>query len=163
PEYLAWQFKRFQDLCAKLAGKGIDVPLRMLASSKILALSRELALNAVDPGQMLFGPFRAEGDVPWPTQRQAFRSLTSRLIHVRRLDRREFLDQAPFPVLPGMRLGVIPIGAADGMGQLHCGEVLVRGRRAKIIGSPSLEHTRLDLSELPDAAVGDEVTIIGSQ
>ena len=162
-DYLRWQFGRFDALCAQLAAKGIEVPIRMIASSKILALSRDVSLNAVDPGQMFFGPFRAEGDVPWPTQRQALSRITSRLIHVRALERREFLAEAPFPVSPGMRLGVIPIGAADGMAQLHCGEVLVRGRRAKLIGSPSLEHTRLDLTGIPDAQPGDEVTIIGSQ
>jgi len=135
----------------------------MVASSKILSLSHKATFNAVDPGQMFFGPFRVEGDVPWPTERQAFSRLTSRLIHVRELDRREFPGQAPFPVRSGMRMGVMPIGSADGMGQLHCGEVLVRGRRAKLLGNPSLEHTRLDLSDIPQARVGDEVVIIGAQ
>ncbi|SDR63978.1 alanine racemase [Rhizobiales bacterium GAS113] len=162
-DYLDWQFGRFEAMCGRLAELGISIPIRMIASSKVLALSRRVALNAVDPGQMFFGPFRAEGDVPWPTKRQAFRKLTSRLIHVRALDRREFLAQAPFPMRAGMRIGVIPIGSADGMAQLHCGEVLIRGRRARLIGSPSLEHTRIDLSELPQAELGDEVVIVGEQ
>ncbi|MFI5013900.1 MAG: alanine racemase [Hyphomicrobiales bacterium] len=162
-DYLDWQFGRFEAMCRRLTGQGISVPIRMIASSKVLALSRRVALDAVDPGQMFFGPFRAEGDVPWPTERQPFRKLTSRLIHVRALDRRDFLAQAPFPVRPGMRIGVIPIGSADGMAQLHCGEVLIRGRRARLVGNPSLEHTRLDLSEVPQAQMGDEVVIIGEQ
>jgi alanine racemase len=61
-----------------------------------------------------------------------------------------------------MRIGIIPIGSADGMSRLHCGEVLVRGRRAKVLGT-SLEHTRLDLSDIPKALMGDEVVIIGEQ
>ncbi|MGH7335250.1 MAG: alanine racemase C-terminal domain-containing protein, partial [Candidatus Rokuibacteriota bacterium] len=32
-----------------------------------------------------------------------------------------------------------------------------------IIGGPSLEHTRIDLTQVPDAQVGDEVVIIGRQ
>ncbi|SEF02126.1 alanine racemase [Rhizobiales bacterium GAS188] len=162
-DYLDWQFGRFEAMCGRLAERGISIPIRMIASSKVLSLSRRVALNAVDPGQMFFGPFRAEGDVPWPTKRRAFRKLTSRLIHVRALDRRDFLAQAPFPVRAGMRIGVMPIGSADGMAQLHCGEVLIRGRRARLIGSPSLEHTRIDLSELPQAELGDEVVIVGEQ
>jgi alanine racemase len=162
-EYLDWQLGRFETMCRQLELKGLEVPIRMVASSKILSLTRKASFNAVDPGQMLFGPFRAEGDVPWPTTRQAFAKLTSRLIHVRTLERSEFLAQAPFPMRPGIRLGVIPIGSADGMAQLHCGEVLVRGRRAKILGNPSLEHTRLDLSDIPEATLGDEVVIIGEQ
>ncbi|MBV9567027.1 MAG: alanine racemase [Hyphomicrobiales bacterium] len=162
-DYLEWQLGRFEAMCHELEAKGLDVPIRMVASSKILSLTRNANFNAVDPGQMFFGPFRAEGDVPWPAIRQPFAKLTSRLIHVRTLDRQEFLAQAPFPTRPNMRLGVMPIGSSDGMAQLHCGEVLVRGRRAKLLGSPSLEHTRLDLSDVPEAAVGDEVVIIGKQ
>jgi alanine racemase len=41
--------------------------------------------------------------------------------------------------------------------------VLVRGQAAPIVASPSLEHTRIDLTGVPDARVGDEVVIIGRQ
>jgi alanine racemase len=62
-----------------------------------------------------------------------------------------------------MRLGVMPLGAADGLLQLHAGRVLVRGRSAPILGGPSLEHTRVDLTGVPEAQVGDEVVVIGRQ
>ncbi len=52
---------------------------------------------------------------------------------------------------------------ADGLRWLHAGRVLVRGRAVPLVGSPSLEHTRVDLTAVPDAAVGDEVVIIGRQ
>ena len=58
---------------------------------------------------------------------------------------------------------VIPIGSADGMLWLNAGRVLVRGREVPIVSSPSLEHTRIDLTSVPDAVVGDEVVIIGRQ
>ena len=62
-----------------------------------------------------------------------------------------------------MRLGVIPMGAADGLSRLHAGRVLVRGRSAPIVSGPNLEHTRIDLTGIPDAQIGDEVVIIGRQ
>jgi alanine racemase len=161
--YLNWQLARFEAVCRALATQGIKVPLRMMASSKLLAVSPLPILDAVDPGQMFFGPFRAANDVPWSTERQGFHKLASRIIHIRNLDRREFLREAPFLVRPGMRIGVIAIGSADGITQLNCGEVLVRGRRAKLICAPSLEHTRIDLSDIPEAELGDEVVIIGEQ
>jgi alanine racemase len=77
--------------------------------------------------------------------------------------RERFAAQAPFPVPGPMRLGVIPLGAADGLGQLHAGRVLVRGQAAPVLGVPSLEHTRIDLSPVPAARVGDEVVVIGRQ
>ena len=39
----------------------------------------------------------------------------------------------------------------------------MRARAVPIVGSPSLEHTRIDLTGVPDAGVGDEVVIIGRQ
>ena len=161
--YRDWQLARFSQACAGIAARGIDVPLRMIASSKLLAITGQMTLNAVDPGQMYFGPLKADGDVPWPTTRQAFAKLSSRLIHVRILHRSEFIEQAPFLVRPGMVLGVIPIGLADGASECHCGYVLVRGRRAPVLGTPSLEHLRIDLSDVPGAAVGDEVVLVGAQ
>ena len=74
-----------------------------------------------------------------------------------------FAERAPFPVAAPMRLGVVPMGSADGLRWLHAGRVLVRGRVAPIVGSPSLEHTRIDLTGVPGARVGDEVVIIGRQ
>ena len=74
-DYLDWQLGRFGAMCRQLEAKGISVPIRMVASSKILSLTRKAVLNAVDPGQMFFGPFLAEGDVPWPTRRQALQEI----------------------------------------------------------------------------------------
>lgn len=161
-DYLDWQLGRFEAIFRELERQGISIPIRMLAGSAILAIAPRAKLTGVDPGQLFFGPQRSAGDVPWPTQRQAFRKLSSRLIHVRVLERDAFPAEAPFPLWTGMRLGVIPIGSSDGIAQVHRGEVLVRGRRARVIGT-SLEHTRIDLSGIADAAIGDEVVLIGEQ
>ena len=77
--------------------------------------------------------------------------------------RERFAAHAPFPVAAPMRFGVIPLGAADGLGQLHAGRVLVHGRPAPVLAGPSLEHTRVDLGAVPAARVGDEVVVIGRQ
>ena len=39
----------------------------------------------------------------------------------------------------------------------------MRGERVPILGAPSLEYTRVDLTRVPSAATGDEVVIIGQQ
>lgn len=153
---LRWQYKRFMGLLAQLKTAGIDIPLRAMASSKVLQQSgTDMLLNAVDPGAALFGADDAG--------RYPLRSLSTRLIQARAVVRDQYLDEAVFPIRPGMRLGVIPIGYSDGFAHLHCGSVLVRGRRAPILSAPSLEYSRIDLSDIPQAAVGDEVMIIGSQ
>jgi alanine racemase len=39
----------------------------------------------------------------------------------------------------------------------------VRGRRCRLVGNLSLEHARIDLSDVPDAERGDEVVVVGTQ
>ena len=158
---LEWQYRRFAGICGELEHAGIHVPFRVVASSKILRMTgTSMVLNAVDPGAALFSALAADQS---QDRYQPFRSLKSRLIQVKNVSRTEFLDEAPFRIIPNMRIGVIPIGYSDGMNKLHCGEVLVRGERVAILGSPALEYTRVDLTRVPSAAVGDEVVIIGRQ
>ena len=162
-EYVAWQIERYRAACAEIEAEGPPIPVKMAASSAVLRCDPGAAFDAVDPGHMLFGltppgPLNVGADL-----RPAFHSLSSRIIHARSIERVHFLDLAPFPLRTGIRFGVIPIGLRDGMAALHCGEVLVGGRRAAILGPLSLEHTRVDLSGVPEAKVGDEVVIIGRQ
>src|SRR5260370_19226505 len=110
---------------------------------------------------MLYGSAFA-GETPPVPLRPALRALATRVIALKELAPRErFAEAAPFPVTGPMRLGVVPMGSADGLRWLHAGRVLVRGRAVPLIGTPSLEHTRIDLTAVPDAAGGDQGIIIG--
>ena len=161
--YADWQCARFTGVVDELEAQGIRVPVRLLAATPFVLRFPHTYLNAVDPGRMLYGVIMPDETPPIPL-RPAFRALATRVIALKELTPRErFADRAPFPVTAPMRLGVIPIGSADGMLWLHAGRVLVRGQAAPIVASPSLEHTRIDLTGILDAAVGDEVVIIGRQ
>jgi len=163
PAYAEWQLGRFTSVVDELEARGVRVPVRLLAASPFVLRFPQTYLNAVDPGRMLYG-ITFPGETPPPDLRPTLRSLTSRVISLKELTPRErFAEMAPFPVTAPLRLGVIPMGSADGLLWLHAGHVLVRGQAAPILGAPSLEHTRIDLSRVPDARVGDEVVIIGRQ
>jgi alanine racemase len=163
PAYADWQLGRFTGVVDELEARGVRVPVRLLAASPFVLRFPQTYLNAVDPGRMLYG-ITFPGETPPVPLRPALRALTTRVIAVKDLAPRErFAAQAPFPVTAPLRLGVVPMGSADGLRWLHAGRVLVRGRAVPLIGSPSLEHTRIDLTTVPDAAVGDEVVIIGRQ
>ena len=161
--YAEWQLGRFTAAVDELEARGVRVPIRLFAASPFVLRFPQTYLNAVDPGRMLYGiTFPGE---PTPVElRPTFRRLASRIIALKELAPRErFAELAPFPVTAPLRLGVIPMGSADGLLWLHAGRVLVRGRAAPIVDAPSLEHTRIDLTGVPDARVGDEVVIIGRQ
>jgi alanine racemase len=163
PAYAEWQLGRFTAVIDELAARGVRVPTRLLAASPFVLRFPQTYLNAVDPGRMLYGITFPGETSPVPL-RPTLHALTTRVIALKELTPRErFAELAPFPVKAPMRLGVIPIGSADGLSWLHAGRVLVRGRAVPIVSGPSLEHTRIDLTEVPDARVGDEVVIIGRQ
>jgi alanine racemase len=163
PAYVGWQFARFTGVLDALAAQRVEVPIRLAASSPLVLGFPDTYLNAVDPGRMLYGMSHEDVKGPVPLA-PAFRALKSRLIEVKDvLPRERFADAAPFPIAGTMRLGVIPIGIGDGAHRLHAGRVLVRGKSVPILAQPSLEHTRIDLTSVPDAVVGDEVVLIGRQ
>ena len=162
--YLDWQFNRFTTVLDGLAAAGLDVPVRLAASSPLIMQQQQMYLNAVDPGSMLYGVPQSFTVASAVSLTPALRALKTCLISVKDLAPRDrFADRAPFQVPAPMRLGIIPLGTADGLGLLHDGRVLVSGRSVPVVASPSLEHTRIDLTTVPDARVGDEVVVIGRQ
>ena len=159
--YARWQLGRFTAVVDELHARGVRVPVRLLASSPFVLRFPETYLNAVDPGRMLYGITFPGETSPVPLQ-PTLRALVTRVIALKDVAPRErFAELAPFAVTSPMRVGIIPMGAADGLTWLHAGHVLVRGRPAPILTAPNLEHTRIDLTAIPDARVGDEVVIIG--
>jgi alanine racemase len=163
PAYAEWQLGRFTAVVDELEARGIRVPIRLFAASPFVLRFPQTYLNAVDPGRMLYGIVFPGETSPVPL-RPTLRALITRVIALKDLSPREhFAEVAPFPLAAPMRLGVIPMGSADGLLWLHAGRVLVRGRAVPIVSGPNLEHTRIDLTQVPDAQVGDEVVIIGRQ
>src|SRR5438094_768461 len=55
PAYVEWQFGRFTAVLDALAAQGVDVPIRLAASSPLVLGFPSTYLNAVDPGRMLYG------------------------------------------------------------------------------------------------------------
>ena len=163
PDYIAWQLSRFKAVVDTLLIRGLDPGLRLAESSATAGTGAHPWLNAIDPGHLLYGLLPA-GRTDRPEWLQpALISITSRILQVKPVDRREFAAESPVAAQRPMRIGVIPMGTADGLRMLSCGEVLVRGRRCRLAGGLSLEHARIDLTEVPDAERGDEVVLVGRQ
>jgi alanine racemase len=161
-QYLKWQFQRFVAVLNELREHRLKPATQMAASSGPMLIVPGIELNAVDPGRLIYGLRALSKANSTLDLRPAFHSLVSRLIQVKYVDRDEFADQLPAGLRRGQRIGVIPIGLADGLMHVNAGHVLIRGKRARIIGM-FFEHARLDLDGLPDGRVGDEVVIVGRQ
>ena len=61
-------------------------------------------------------------------------------------------------------VGVVPVGYADGYPRCYSNKavVMVHGRPARVVGRISMDLTTVDLTDVPSANVGDEVTLLDS-
>jgi alanine racemase len=62
------------------------------------------------------------------------------------------------------RIATLPIGYAEGLPRAagNAAQVLVRGRRVPLVGRICMDMAFADVTDVPDAVVGDAVTLIGS-
>src|SRR5262249_41602242 len=58
-----------------------------------------------------------------------------------------------------------PIGSAEGYNRRYSNraQVLVRGRRAPVVGRVCMDMSMVDVTDVPGVSVGDEVVLLGSQ
>ena len=61
------------------------------------------------------------------------------------------------------RVGVIPVGYADGYRRVQGNKVLVHGKIVPVIGNVCMDQCMIDLNDLPEANIGDEAVLIGQQ
>ena len=91
-------------------------------------------------------------------------SLKSTLVQVRKLPCGSNVGYNFTHRLDGdCRVGTVSIGYADGLplALSNRGEVVVRGRRCRILGRISMDYVNIDLNGVPDAEPGDEVICLG--
>ena len=64
---------------------------------------------------------------------------------------------------PTARLAVLPIGYYDGLHRNYSGKasVLIRGKREPMVGRICMDYMMVDVSEIPEAAVGDYALMFG--
>ena len=119
----------------------------------------------IRPGVMLYGasPDYPEHDAThW--QLQPAMTLRSRLIGVQHLQPGDTVGYGSrFTATQPMRIGVVACGYADGYPR-HAPDatpVLVDGQRTGLVGRVSMDMLAVDLSALPQAQIGTEVTLWG--
>jgi alanine racemase len=165
PEHPAFaeQRDRFEAVLQKLPRLGIDVRVRHAANSAALLRDERVWFDFVRPGLLLYGivPPPLAATIPL---RPAL-SLHSRIVAVKGLRPGEGAGYGLKSAADRARtVAVVPAGYADGLDLRLAGRgfMLVRGRRAPIVGSVCMDMTMVDVTGT-DVAPGDEVVIVGEQ
>src|SRR5690606_37063583 len=144
----------------------LDFDRRSLANSAALLTIPAAHMDWVRPGIMLYGatPF-AELSAAELGLKPAM-SLEARLIAVREVAVGEGVGYgAGWVAERPSRIGTVSCGYADGYPR-HAPNgtpLWVSGRRVPLAGRVSMDMLTVDLSDLPDAAVGDAVELWGAQ
>lgn len=165
PEHplFAAQRERFQAALTLLAALGIGTTVRHAANSAALLRDQRVWHDYVRPGLLLYGivPPPIASTLPL---RPAL-SLHSRIVAVKGLRAGEAAGYgANVPFDHPATVAVVPAGYADGLDLRLAGrgQMLVRGRRAPIVGSVCMDMTMIDVTGT-DVSPGDEVVILGEQ
>jgi alanine racemase len=157
------QRERFELASSRLKDLGITPRLRHAANSAAILRDQRVWYDFVRPGLLLYGivPPPLSATVPL---RPAL-SLHSRIVHVKGLRPGEGTGYGLHSVVDRpSTIAVVPAGYADGLDRRLAGHgyMLVRGRRAPIVGSVCMDMTMIDVTGT-DVAPGDEVVILGQQ
>ena len=159
----AEQRVRFEAALVQLPDVRMRVSVRHAANSAALLRDERVWYDFVRPGLLLYGivPPPLASTLPL---RPAL-SLHSRIVAVKGLRPGEGTGYGLKTVVDQpATLAVVPAGYADGLDVRLAGRgfMLVRGRRAPIIGSVCMDMAMIDVTGM-DVAPGDEVVIIGRQ
>jgi alanine racemase len=163
------QIERFQSALAQLRAAGFSPRWRHLSNSAGLVALPEvrdgLELNLVRPGLALYGLLPA----PWlrpPRLLEPVLSWKTAVVHLKSVPPGTPISYGSTWTAPRpSRIATLPVGYADGWSRLlsNRGSVLVRGRRAPIVGRVCMDLCMVDVTDLPEVEMGDEVVLLGSQ
>ena len=165
-DWAAARLPAFRELAAALTSAGLAPEITQALSSAGILAGLDDGCTAVCPGHVLYGlPPSSPETVDFSAFRPVLRAVKTRLLQVTPYATARAAGVGGRIQLPaGAVTGVVAFGRTDGYRGAVAGRqaaVLVGGRRVPVRGV-SLEHTTLELTGI-DAAVGDEVVVLGTQ
>lgn len=159
PEATRALFRQF----LAVAGE-VRAPLRHVANSATLLRFPEMALEMVRPGLSAYGlrPPRCEETAA--RDLQPVLSWKAKIVQMHDVPAgRSISYGGAWTAARDSRIGVIPVGYADGWRRALSGraDALVHGQRAPVVGTICMDACMVDLTEIPPARPGDVVTLVG--
>ncbi len=164
--YTQRQLMLFKWLLSKLKEEGIIFPWLHAANSGAIIDFPETHFNLVRAGIILYGHYPSQKVSKERLNLQPVMTLKTRIVSVKKLPAGAYVSYGCTYLTKGPTLvATLPVGYADGYSQLlsNRAQVLIRGRRAPIIGRVCMDHCMVDVTSVPGVQIGDEVVLFGRQ
>jgi alanine racemase len=157
------QLENFRKTLRELASFGVNTGIVHAANSAGIVKYPEAHFDMVRPGLALYGL------PPYPTASETISlypslSLKARIVQVKGFSRGSSIGYGQTYTLPeDTVLAVVPVGYADGLPRTlsNKGYVLLRGKKAPIVGRVCMDQFVIDIGHVPHVEPGETVTIIG--
>jgi alanine racemase len=159
------QLRRFRSLLDRLTGAGHRFRYIHAANSAGLLNGFNDGCNLVRCGILAYGLDPSE-TTRCPSEFRPVLSFRTRIAQVKWLPAGACVSYGcSFVTERRSLIAVIPVGYGDGFRRSPngWGEVLVRGRRAPVVGNVCMDMAMLDVTDVPGVREGDEVVLIGTQ
>ena len=153
----------FDRFCDMLEARDVRIPIRHLDNSAgLMNFSRHYEM--VRSGIITYGMYPSDEVSPALLKLEPALSWVSRVTHVKTLEAgREISYGGTFTTTKPTVVATIPVGYADGYrrnlsNKFH---VLIRGRKAPILGRICMDQMMVDVTDIPNVAVNDKVVLVG--
>ncbi len=162
--YAREQTRRFRAMTEALERRGVEIPLKHLNNSAGLIEMPE-KFDMVREGIILYGLLPShEVDLSLIGGVRGVMALRSHISFLKTVTEPTPISYGcTYVAQPGTRVATVSAGYADGVSRLlsNRGQVLIRGIRCPIIGRVCMDQFMVDVTGVPEAQVGDRVTIFG--
>lgn len=158
------QLKGFHNVLERLREAKVMHRASHMAKSAALLTEPAAYFSMVRPGLILYGMYPAPA-----LKKQELKPVLSwqtRIIQLKRVAAGTSIGYGRTFVAKRTRLiATLPVGYADGYRRLFSNraQVLVRGKRAPVVGRVSMDLTTIDVTDIRNVQQGDEVVLLGRQ
>jgi len=164
-DYTQKQLERFRALLEQLRSAGFDPPLVHIANSAAVVTLPAAHFSMVRPGLMLYGAYPSPEMASQVTLKPVL-TWKTRVLQLKKVPKGTSISYGQtFVTKRESLIATLPVGYADGYHRLlsNRGCVLVRGKRAPIVGRVCMDLTMADVTEVRGVEQGDEVILLGKQ
>lgn len=159
------QLELFQNFIDKIQTElGITIPVKHCSNSAAILEMPQANMDMVRAGITTYGLYPSEEVSKDIVPLRAAMSLYSHIVYCKMIHAGQSVSYGGlFTAQKDTRVATIPVGYGDGYPRSLSGKgyVLIRGKKAPILGRVCMDQFMVDISEIPEAMDGDKVTLLG--